>query len=82
MARLAHPVRWHAENERTLQVEQQLGDHGGVLCNARHASTLLHQPDARHRLARLRAHFGERVKDADEIFRPQQVSKYRNKMIR
>ena len=47
VARLAHPVRWHAENERTLQVEQQLGDHGGVLCNARHASTLLHQPDAR-----------------------------------
>ena len=39
VARRAHPVRWHAESKRTLQVEQQLGDHGGVLRNARHAST-------------------------------------------
>ena len=29
MARRAHPVRWHAESERTLQVEQQLGDVSG-----------------------------------------------------
>ena len=38
VARRAHPVRWHAEDERALQVEKQLGDDGGVLHNARHAS--------------------------------------------
>ena len=37
VARRAHPVRWHAENERALQVEKQLGDDGGVLRNARHS---------------------------------------------
>ena len=38
MARRAHPVRWHAEDERALQIEKQLGDDGGVLRNAGHAT--------------------------------------------